>query len=66
MGNGFEEAMHQGFSAAEMAQEAQEQMARVNSLGCLSCLYRDRNAAICGRIIEDDDLYSKCPYRKEV
>ena len=59
MGNGFEEAMHQGFSAAEMAADMKEMEDRCEALGCLSCLYRDRYAAICGRVIDEDDLYSK-------
>lgn len=61
----FEEARHQGFSKADMAQEAKEQTDRCKALGCESCIYRDRNANACMKIIMETILYPKCPYRKE-
>lgn len=59
----FENARHQGYTAAEMAADAAEATQRMKELGCFSCKYGVRYRA-CETLIEGD--YDKCPYRKEV
>ena len=64
MSNGFEVAMHQGYSAADLAADMKEKEIRCMELGCNSCKYRDWNSATCDRMIDGD--LSTCPYYKEV
>ena len=65
MSNEFEDAKHQGYSAADMASDVAEQMARYQELGCMSCIYAERYSNTCLTIRENADTYTKCPYRKE-
>lgn len=62
MGNGYEEALHQGYSAEEMARDIREAEQRAEELGCRICKYQDYNSPTCRRIFEDSGLYKKCPY----
>ena len=64
MVNSFEDAMHQGFSASEMADEMRELRERCQNLGCETCMYRNMAHPTCYRIIKNEDL-EKCPYYKE-
>ena len=65
MSNAFEDARHQGYSAADMAADMAEKMARCQALGCLTCAYKDRISATCDYIIDQETIYEHCPYRKE-
>ena len=65
MSNEFEDALHQGFTRSEMAQEMDEREMRANELGCLSCVYRARASKTCDAIIEMDDTFHDCPYYKK-
>lgn len=62
----FEEARHQGYSAADMAADAAEQVNRLQQLGCGICRYRLGNYHVCAAVIEDkDNVFEHCPYKKE-
>lgn len=64
--NNFEDARHQGFSRADMAQEMREMELRLESLGCHLCKYGQRSIRTCDTIIEDaDGIYPTCPYFKK-
>jgi len=65
MANEFEEARHQGYSAADMKADIEEQKNRINELGCLTCAYGESHFNTCITVREVTTLYSKCPYRKE-
>ena len=65
MANEFEEARHQGYSAADMTADIEEQENRINELGCLTCAYGERYSNTCITVREETTLYTKCPYRKE-
>lgn len=59
----FEEALHQGYSAEDMAADMKEKEIRCMDLGCNSCRYQDRNSPTCERMIDGD--LNVCPYYKE-
>ena len=61
----FEEAMHNGYSRADLASDMQEKEKRCQTLGCPTCAYRNRISVSCDYVIEQDTIYEKCPYRKE-
>ena len=62
----FEEARHQGFSQADLAQEMRELEERIDQLGCHMCKYAERSIKTCDNIIQDiDGIYPKCPYFKK-
>ena len=63
MGNGYEEAMHQGYSAADMAADMEEIEKRVEGLGCRICKYRDWNSRTCDNVISG--FLERCPYFKK-
>lgn len=65
MGNAFEEAMHQGYSAADLSADMEEFTERLQEIGCFTCIYRERNSSTCSVVLNEDKLYPKCPYRKE-
>ena len=66
MSNSFEDAMHQGFSRADMAQEVEEMEKRIEELGCHLCKYSKRSIRTCETIIEDvEGIYPRCPYFKK-
>ena len=58
----FENAKHQGYTAADMAADEAEATQRMQALGCFSCKYGAAYRA-CTTIIEGD--YDKCPYFKK-
>lgn len=60
----FENALHQGYTAAEMAADEAEAIQRMGALGCGICRYRLGHYMVCATIIMGD--YDKCPYHKEV
>lgn len=64
----FEEARHQGYTAADMAADQAEYEQRMQALGCFQCKYGADLYRVCGTIIEDkDNVFEHCPYfRKEV
>ena len=61
----MEEARHQGYSAADMAAEMQEREKRMQDLGCFTCKYQQKGFATCEVILNGEDTYPRCPYRKE-
>lgn len=63
MSNPFEEAMHQGYSAADMVADMNEMQERMNHLGCEGCKYGILYHPTCNGIIQGS--MAKCPYRKE-
>lgn len=65
MGNAFEEAVHHGYSAAEMAADMQEQMDNMRRLGCNNCVYIKDYHYTCVNVISNADNYIKCPYFKK-
>ena len=66
MGNGYEEALHQGYSAADMAADMEEMEKRMQDIGCFDCKYRDRNSRTCDVVIRDESgTYQRCPYYKK-
>lgn len=65
MGNGFEEAMHHGYSAEEMAADMQEQMDVMRRLGCNNCTHLNDYHVTCFNILTNEEKYIKCPFFKE-
>ena len=66
MANGFEEARHQGFSRADMAQEMAEKEKRMKQLGCDVCVYKYSGFMTCDTVIEIcDTLDGICPSFKK-
>lgn len=61
----MEEARHQGYSAADMAAEMKEREKRMQDLGCFTCKYQQKGFATCEVILNGEDTYPRCPYRKE-
>lgn len=61
----FEDAMHQGFSRGELAQEMAEFEKRMIDLECSGCAYVERGFKTCLTVIDSADIYSSCPYRKQ-
>lgn len=64
MSNPFEEAMHHGYSEADMAADMQEMEERMEHLGCKKCKYIDMYHPTCNGVIQGS--MAKCPYRKEI
>lgn len=62
MNNAFEDAMHQGFSRADMAQELMEMERRMHGLGCDRCLYRDEISPVCETIINHPEKFFSCGF----
>lgn len=62
MSNAFEDAMHQGFSGADMAQELMEMERRMHGLGCDRCLYRDEISPVCETIIKHPEKFFSCGF----
>lgn len=59
----FEDAKHQGFSRADMAQEMDEKEKRMQELGCDKCRYEKDNYMACDTVIELSDTFGGiCPY----
>ena len=58
----FEEAIHQGFSRADVAQEIKEMDERMNHLGCRECFHLPEGSSVCDMIIRRDDAFKDCPY----
>lgn len=66
MVNNFEEALHQGYSAADMVADIKENEERCMQLGCGECKYRYHNSPTCDMIFRESAIYARCPYfRKE-
>ena len=63
MSNDFENALHQGYTQADLAADEAEATQRMKELGCFACKYGARYRA-CETVIEGD--YDRCPYYKEV
>lgn len=59
----FENALHQGYTAADMAADVEEATQRMNALGCFSCRYGKIAHPTCRGVIKGSLM--KCPYRKE-
>ena len=65
MNNDFEDAKHQGFSRADMAQEMAEKEKRMQELGCPKCRYKNKGYMTCETVIELSDTFGgKCPYNR--
>lgn len=64
MSNDFENALHQGYSAADMAADMAEVEARTNELGCYCCRYGQEYHPTCNNIIAG--CLGRCPYFKGV
>lgn len=62
MANAFEQAMHHGFSRAEMAQEMMEIHQRMIDLGCVACQHNKENSPVCACIIAHDEKYDSCMF----
>lgn len=62
MGNAFEDAMHQGFSRAEMAHEIMEIHQRMFDLGCLGCQHMNENSPVCACVISHPEKYDSCMF----
>ena len=60
----FEDARHQGYSAAEMAADMAEVASRMQALGCYGCKYSSLYHATCEGIINGE--LAKCPYIKPI
>ena len=60
----FENAVHHGYTAADMAADQAEATQRMKALGCFSCRYGTLYHPTCNRIIQGSLM--KCPYFKEV
>ena len=58
----FEDAMHQGFSRADMAQELMELEKRMHGLGCDRCLHRDEISPVCDMIINHPEKFFSCGF----
>lgn len=64
--NNFEEAMHHGFSRADVAQEIKVLDERMHQLGCNSCFHAKENSPVCDCIIRHDEKWDSCNfYAKE-
>ena len=46
----------------EIMQQTQDRMMH---LGCPGCMYVERNIPTCSRVIDMEDVYKTCPFRKE-
>ena len=63
----FEDAKHQGFSRADMAQEMAEKEKRMQELGCPTCRYKESKYMVCDTVLELSDRFNGiCPYFREV
>ena len=63
----FEDAKHQGFSKADMAQDMAEKEKRIKELGCDKCRYKERLSVTCNTVIDLSDRFKGiCPYFREV
>ena len=62
MSNAFEDAMHQGFSRADMAQELMELEKRMHGLGCDTCQHQCENAPTCNTIINHPEKFFSCGF----
>lgn len=61
--NNFEEAMHHGFSRADVAQEIKEMDERMHQLGCLrGCIHFQKCSPVCDCIIRHDEKWDKCNF----
>ena len=58
----FEEARHQGYSAAEMAADIAEQEKRAKDLGCFKCKWGELYSPSCDSI--RGGVKVLCPYFK--
>lgn len=65
MSNAFEDAMHHGYSAEEMAQDMKEWLDTARRLGCTDCIYGKDYHVTCYNIIQNEDNYIKCPFYKK-
>lgn len=61
----FEEAMHHGFSRADLAQEIKEMEERIDQLGCNRCIHRFENSHVCDQIIRHPERWSECKFKFE-
>lgn len=65
MSNNFEEAIHQGFSRSDMAQEVSDTTERMEELGCFHCVHGRQCSPSCARIIDDEETFKTCHFFKE-
>ena len=65
MANSFEEAVHHGYSVAEMAADMQAQADAARRLGCPTCRHVTDYHVTCLNMISNADSVKKCPYYRQ-
>ena len=63
MGNAFEDAMHNGYSVADLEADQKEAEQRAKELGCYDCGYSSIYHPTCNAMREG--TLAKCPYFKK-
>lgn len=58
----FEDAMHQGFSREELAQEMRKIEERMHGLGCDTCQHQCENSPVCQTIITQPQKFFSCGF----
>lgn len=61
----FEEARHQGFSQADMAQEEEEITKKMNSFGCHRCNWGMSFSLLCDVTLKSTSKMDECPFFKD-